>query len=96
MDKSIKMPKTEEDEVLIVQVGNENRPATVEDIHDVQTILAQASINPGLTLVTHHAIKFVVVKKKLLKNVVVTGTVLGENSEKYSGPNDPHANGDRL
>lgn len=41
--------------IKIAKVGSETRPASAQDIADVQAQLAQTSNDPNLTLVTHHA-----------------------------------------
>jgi hypothetical protein len=60
----IEKPEVKEDETLIIKVGTKDRPATEEDIKGVQLIFAQVKRDEKLTLITHHAIEFVVVKTK--------------------------------
>ena len=60
----IHKPIVKEDEVLIVNVGNENRPASQQDINDVQTAFSQIAIDNKLAFVTHHLVNFSVVKTK--------------------------------
>ena len=69
--KQLKVPKLKEEDMLIVCVGNEERPAGTEDIKGVQIALAQCLKDPDSTLVTHHAIKFLVIKRALLKGAIV-------------------------
>lgn len=44
--------------IKIVKVGNDQRPASQEDIDNVQEELATIANDPNLTLVTHHAFDF--------------------------------------
>lgn len=44
--------------VLVVKVGNDERPAGPADIADAQQQLAAVANDPSLTLITHHAISF--------------------------------------
>ena len=44
--------------VKVVKVGNNERPASQEDIDNVQDELAAIANDPNLTLVTHHAFEF--------------------------------------
>mgnify|MGYP000013550138 CR=1 FL=1 len=44
--------------VKVVKVGNNERPASQEDIDSVQEELAAIANDPNLTLVTHHAFEF--------------------------------------
>lgn len=73
----IEVPEVEEDEILVVRVGNENRPASQEDIDTVLQNLefAKNTTKNGekVTLVTHHAINFVKVKKQNLDPPYVEG-----------------------
>lgn len=69
--KKVKIPRLDEDVVLICKVGSEERPAGEEDIKAIQLLLAQASVDGSLTFVTHHAIKFETIPKKALKNIFV-------------------------
>jgi len=41
--------------IKIVKIGNDNRPASAEDLEDVMEQLALTQNDPNLTLVTHHA-----------------------------------------
>ena len=41
--------------IKVVKVGSETRPASGQDIADIQAQLANTSNDPNLTLVTHHA-----------------------------------------
>jgi len=73
--KKVKLPKITEEDILVVKVGSEDRPASKEDIENVQTLLAQASKNQNIAIVTHNLIEFVVIKRALLKNVIVCSNV---------------------
>jgi very-short-patch-repair endonuclease len=44
--------------IKIVKVGNDQRPASQEDLDNVQEELAAIANDPNLTLVTHHAFDF--------------------------------------
>jgi len=44
--------------IKIVKIGTEQRPASQEDISDVQERLAEVANDPLLTLVTHHAFDY--------------------------------------
>ena len=44
--------------IKIVKIGSEQRPASQEDINDVQERLAEVANDPLLTLVTHHAFDY--------------------------------------
>jgi len=64
----VKFPNLEEDETLVVKVGNEERPASEENIQEVIEILEKVKENKNLEIVTHHVMSFVVVKTKDLLN----------------------------
>ena len=66
--KKVKILKTKDDEILVCKVGSDERPAGKEDIKAMQLLLAQASLDKNLCIVTHHAIEFVTNKKSLLDN----------------------------
>jgi very-short-patch-repair endonuclease len=44
--------------IRVVKVGDKDRPATAEDIADMQSNLAAVAQDPNLTIVTHHAAEF--------------------------------------
>ena len=44
--------------VRVVKVGDKDRPATEEDILDVQNQLSAVANDPNLTIVTHHAFEY--------------------------------------
>lgn len=44
--------------IRVVKVGDNDRPASANDIADVQSQLAQVANDPNLTLVTHHAFDY--------------------------------------
>jgi very-short-patch-repair endonuclease len=44
--------------IKVVKVGNDNRPASQEDLDNIQEELASVANDPNLTLVTHHAFDF--------------------------------------
>lgn len=73
--KEFSIPETQEDEILFIKVGSEERLATAKDIQDIQLALAQAKVDGNLTIITHHAVNFIVLKKKLLDNIVVAGNL---------------------
>lgn len=60
-------------EILFVCVGNDDRPAGPEDIKELQNALNKVALDPNLTLVTHHAISFKTIKKSLFDNIEVVG-----------------------
>ena len=68
----IQIPETKDDETLIARVGTEDRPASSENIKEVQILLAEMKANPDLIMVTHHAIDFIAIKSKDLDNVIST------------------------
>lgn len=72
-EKKLKVPKVMQDSILICKVGNEERPASYENILDVQQKLIECSNQKESTLVTHHAIEFLTIPRPLLKNILVTG-----------------------
>jgi hypothetical protein len=62
-----------EDDLLVIQVGTDERPAAQEDLESMSNALNKAA-NERLSIVTHHAVKFVVIKgfrKSPLKAIVV-------------------------
>lgn len=75
--KAINIIKTKENNkkqnILIIKVGNEDRPAGPEDIKELQNALNKVALDPNLTLVTHHAISFKTIKKSLFDNIEVVG-----------------------
>ena len=44
--------------LLVVKVGTDDHPASSEDIENVRQILSKIIVDPGMCLVTHHAIDF--------------------------------------
>jgi len=44
--------------VRVVKIGDKDRPATADDIADVQSQLAAVANDPNLTIVTHHAFEY--------------------------------------
>lgn len=60
------VPKRENDDILIVKIGSEERPASDEDIKNVQIILAQIQNNPELAIITHHCIQFETIPRSCL------------------------------
>jgi hypothetical protein len=71
-DKEYKVPNTSDhDQVLIVTVGSEDRPASEKDITAIQEGLSQISEDKGLTFVTHHALHF-----QLLPRTAFDGEIL--------------------
>jgi hypothetical protein len=44
--------------IRVVQIGDEKRPASQEDIQDVSNQLAAVANDPNLTLITHHLFKY--------------------------------------
>ena len=65
------LEETGDEEVLIVKVGNNERPASPADLESVRKAMSQICEDGASTLVTHHAMKFEVVKKSNFKNVQV-------------------------
>jgi len=59
--------------LLVCKVGTEDRPAGPRDIELMQILLAKAS-KDKLTIVTHHAVDFVLIPKACLANVQCIGT----------------------
>ena len=57
-----------EDETLAIFVGNDERPASPQDIEDIQAAFAQLIKDNGLIFVTHHAIRFEKIIKRTLKD----------------------------
>ncbi len=70
--RAITIPSCNEDEVLVIKIGSEDRPASEDDLRSVQLLLASSKNNPSLSIVTHHCFTFDVVKKKDLDNAIVT------------------------
>lgn len=64
--KKHKIPKCEVGDILVIKVGNEERPASADDIQDVmattQLAIANSKKKKAPILVTHHVIEFQVVK----------------------------------
>ena len=58
------------EEVLIVKVGTDERPAGPDDLESMQLALRAAFNNNTSTIVTHHAVDFVRVQRSDLKNVI--------------------------
>lgn len=55
----------------ICKVGSDKRPATEQDIKDVERQLAQVANDPSLTLVTHHNVQFEV--HRLIDPAIILG-----------------------
>jgi len=70
--KKVKVPQIEPDEVLIVKVGSSDRPATSDDIASVQLALEQVAQDPNCAFVTHHAISFEILPRRLFTKKVVS------------------------
>ena len=69
--KPIKIPTVKDDEVLVIRIGSEERPASDEDIRLVKETLDEYRGKRGhLTIVSHHCMSFVVMKRKDLDNGV--------------------------
>ena len=92
--KAINIIKTKENNkkqnILVVKVGNENRPASPEDIQSIQEAMARNAGKKNLTLITHLPIEFeqVIRYNKGSKNdkeilIVCVGT-----DERPAGPED--------
>jgi len=77
IEEKIKVPDIKDDEVLIVKVGSDEYPATLEDIRNVQLALNQAKEDKTLTIVTHHLIDFIVVKRDILNRVIIASNIDG-------------------
>jgi hypothetical protein len=77
MEQEIKIPEITDEEILIVKVGSDEYPATLEDIRSVQLALNQAKADKDLTIVTHHLIDFIVVKRSLLDKVIIASNIDG-------------------
>jgi len=58
-------------EILFIFVGNDERPASLEDAKDVKILFDQVFLDPNLIVVTHYAIKFITIKKTMLDNINV-------------------------
>ena len=69
-NKKINIPTYSKDEILVVKVGTDERPASEDDIKEIQLLLAQAAANKSLCIVTHHAIDFVKIKRNCLQKVI--------------------------
>ena len=65
------VPNVEEDCILVVKVGSDERPAGVGDIADMAAKLSQVINDPRSVFVTHHAVDFVVIPRKLFGSAVV-------------------------
>lgn len=65
------IPKVCNDEVLIVKVGTDMRPAGTLDIEAIQMLLAQAKRDDATCIVTHHAVSFEKIKRSSLNNLLV-------------------------
>jgi cupin superfamily acireductone dioxygenase involved in methionine salvage len=63
----------DDQEILFVCVGTDERTAGPEDIKVTQEALNQVALDQSLTYVTHHAISFKIIKKKLFDNIEVVG-----------------------
>ncbi len=61
--------KPSNEEILVVKVGNYERPASPDDIRNMQLLLAKVPSNKETTIVTHHAVKFEFFNKKYLENI---------------------------
>jgi hypothetical protein len=66
----VSVPKVASDELLLVNVGSDERPASIEDIADIQKKLAECAVHPSKTLVTHHSINFSVINRHHLVELV--------------------------
>ena len=64
-----------EDCVLVVKVGNEDRPAGPEDIKAIKNMLEQCTSEQPICLITHHAIEFVVVPRSLIRGSKVVSVL---------------------
>ena len=69
--RKFQMPEIDEnEEILVVRVGSDERPASPKDLENMQKSLAQLAVDDSLTLVTHHCVDFAVLKKKFFKGKV--------------------------
>lgn len=77
--KKIKIPNVESDEVLVIKVGTDDRPASEENIKDVaksiKVLQKTAKKDKFQCLVTHHAIEFSLLKRSNLKNFIVCSDI---------------------
>lgn len=71
--KEIKLPRATKDTVVVVRLGSDERPATSEDLERFQSVLSQAAKRKDvpLTIVSHHLVDFMVMKRTLLKDIKV-------------------------
>jgi len=67
------IPNIEIDDVLIVKVGSEERPASSEDVEEVRSAIDHVVHSRGKfkAIITHHCVDFVVLKKSALDNSLV-------------------------
>jgi hypothetical protein len=59
---------------LVVKVGNEFRPASVEDIESIRLLFEQAILDNSLTIITHHAISFEYIDRKCLNRTKISSS----------------------
>ena len=65
------IPKITEEDILVVKVGTDDRPASSEDIQSVVESMEKVVKNKDTCIVTHHAINFSILKRSMLKNAIV-------------------------
>lgn len=84
----------------IVKLGNDNRPATPQDIADVTSHLTAVANDPNLTLVTHHAFEYTFegasgkiqqitaemeyIQKEILAGLMLNAAILNSEGVSYS------------
>ncbi len=61
----------DEDFMLVVKVGSDERPAGINDLQSIADVLTRIQNDPSACLVTHHAVEFVAVPRKMLGKSVV-------------------------
>ena len=66
MKKIARKQKVKNDNILIVKVGSDERPASTQDLVNINEKLSEAANDPNSVFVTHHCIEFCVLPRSLL------------------------------
>ena len=73
------------DDILVVKVGNEERPASEADIEGIQEMLAMAKKDTQLTIITHHCIEFYTIPRSCLGGSLIMAAGSENKVKKIDG-----------
>ena len=65
----VMIPRLKPFQTLVWKIGNDNRPASVEDMKAFEKLLAEVASSESGTIVTHHAVDFVIVDNRYFAKV---------------------------